>query len=256
MSGYDGPHDDDRPVGQVLSRKAMLRLLGGAGASVLLAACAPARSATATVGVSPTASTNATGCVARPALTEGPYFVDERLNRSDIRSEPADGSVKPGAPLRLTLLVSRAGSVCAPLAGATVDVWHCDALGVYSDVTDPSFNTVGKKFLRGYQVTDASGGARFTTIYPGWYQGRTVHIHFKIRVAAGSSATYDFTSQLFFDDALTDRVHAQAPYSAKGQRTLRNSGDGIYASGGSQLTLAVTSDAQGYAATFAIGLHM
>ena len=245
-------HDDDLPVGHVLSRKAMLRLLGGAGASVLLAACAPAGSTTArTAATSP-----ATGCVARPALTEGPYFVDERLNRADIRADPSDGSVKPGAPLRLTFLVSRAGGACAPLAGATVDVWHCDALGVYSDVTDPSFNTVGKKFLRGYQVTDASGAARFTTIYPGWYQGRTVHIHFKIRVAAGSSATYAFTSQLFFDDALTDRVHAQAPYSAKGQRTLRNSGDGIYASGGSQLTLAVTSDAQGYVATFAIGLQM
>jgi protocatechuate 3,4-dioxygenase beta subunit len=254
-------YDDDQPVGYVLSRKAMLRLLGGAGASVLLAACAPASSTTARTGASATtgataADATATGCVARPALTEGPYFVDERLNRSDIRSDPADGSVKPGTPLRLTFLVSRAGSACAPLAGATVDVWHCDALGVYSDVADPSFNTVGKRYLRGYQVTDASGAARFTTIYPGWYQGRTVHIHFKIRLAAASGGTYDFTSQLFFDDALSDQMYAQAPYNAKGQRTVRNNGDSIYAGGGQQLTLAVTQDAQGYAATFAIGLQL
>ena len=83
---------------------------------------------------------------------EGPYFVDERLNRSDIRSDPTDGQVKPGTPLALTLLISRlnAGD-CQPLAGAQVDIWHCDAQGVYSDVQDPGFNTIGQKFLRGYQ---------------------------------------------------------------------------------------------------------
>ena len=142
-----------------------------------------------------------------------------------------------------------------PLAGAYVDLWHCDALGIYSDVQDPGFNTVGKKFLRGYQVTDSSGAASFTTIYPGWYQGRTVHMHFKIRSAPTASPGYEFTSQLYFDDALTDQVHAQQPYAAKGQRTLRNSGDAVYRQNGAQLLLAVGQDAGIYAATFDISLQ-
>lgn len=97
--------------------------------------------------------------------------------------------------------------------------------------------------------------ARFTTIYPGWYPGRAVHIHFKIRSDASASSAYEFTSQLFFDDALTDQVHAQAPYSAKGQRALRNSGDGIYNQGGSQLVLNVTENSDGYAGVFDIALE-
>lgn len=211
-------------------------------------------SATATPTSSPTPST--LSCVVRPEETEGPYFVDEMLDRSDIRSDPADGSVKEGVPLQLAFRVAQLnGSACTPLAGATVDVWHCDALGIYSDVSDPSFNTVGQMFLRGYQVTDANGAAQFTTIYPGWYQGRTVHIHFKIRaVVAGQS--YEFTSQLYFDDALTDQVHAQQPYASKGQRTLRNDGDGIFQGGGDQLLLALTALGQGYATTFDIGLQI
>jgi len=256
------PYDDDQPVGRLLNRREALLALAGAGAAVALAACAPGSStatsaATATTGVS-TATTSGTipACVARPALTEGPYFVDEKLNRSDIRSDPSDGSVRQGALLALTFRVSQLTNACAPLGGASVDVWHCDAAGVYSDVNDPGFNSVGKKFLRGYQVTDRSGIAKFTTIYPGWYQGRAVHIHFKIRSHTGSGAAYEFTSQLFFDDTITDQVHAQAPYSAKGQRTLRNSGDGIYNQGGSQLLLAPAKTAEGFNSTFDIGLQM
>jgi protocatechuate 3,4-dioxygenase beta subunit len=144
--------------------------------------------------------------------------------------------------------VSRvSGSACAALSGATVDIWHCDALGVYSDATDPSFNTKGQKFLRGYQTTDASGTARFTTIYPGWYQGRAVHIHFKIR-----TTTSEFTSQLFFDDALNTQVFASAPYSQKGTSgVMRNSADGIY---NSKLLLSPTKSGNAYAATFDVGL--
>src|SRR5688500_19724992 len=90
-----------------------------------------------------------------------------------------------------------------PMSGAMVDIWQCDAMGVYSDVRDMNgfFNTAGQKFLRGYQVTDASGVAKFTTVYPGWYQGRSVHIHFKVRTNTdGRNA--EFVSQLYFDDAL------------------------------------------------------
>jgi protocatechuate 3,4-dioxygenase beta subunit len=256
--------NDDQPIGRVLSRREALALLGAAGAA-MLAACAPGQSGStqptsaATQASSVAAQTTSTvtlgslpSCIVRPALTEGPYFVDEKINRSDIRPDPSDGTVKEGALLTLAFRVSQINnSGCVPLADAQVDIWHCDAQGVYSDATDPGFNTVGKKFLRGYQVTDANGAIQFTTIYPGWYQGRAVHIHFKIRAGA-----YEFTSQLFFDDALTDQVHAQAPYASKGQRTLRNAGDNIYQNGGSQLLLDVTQNDQGYAATFDIGLQM
>ena len=219
-----------------------------------------AEAATATTMPAEASPTSATAsqpaCVVRPEETEGPYFVDEKLNRSDIRSDPSDNSVKEGVPLQLAFLVSQVSNGCTPLAGAQVDVWHCDALGVYSDTTDPSWNTVGQKFLRGYQVTDAKGGAQFTTIYPGWYQGRTVHIHFKIRTTSTSGQSYEFTSQLFFDDTITDQVHTQQPYATKGQRTLRNDGDNIYQNGGSQLMLPLTKSGQGYSSTFNIGLDL
>lgn len=238
---------DDLPVGRVLSRREALAFPGATGA-LLFFGCSDSTA-------SSTGGDPLTGCVVRPELTEGPYYVDEELNRSDIRSDPSDGSIRPGALLALTFNVSRASAgSCEPLANAIVDLWHCDALGVYSDVSDPGFNTAGKKFLRGYQVTGSDGVARFTTIYPGWYQGRAVHIHFKIRSSASSSSAYEFTSQLFFDDSLTDQVHAGAPYSTKGQRDMRNSEDGIYNQGGSQLILNVAQTNEGYTAAFDIAL--
>jgi protocatechuate 3,4-dioxygenase beta subunit len=231
--------DDDRPIGRVLTRRELLGLLG----ATALAACAPAAVALPS-------------CVVRPALTEGPYFVDEKLNRGDIRSDPSTGTVKPGIPLALTFLVSRvSGSACAALASATVDVWHCDALGVYSDASDPSFNTRGQKFLRSFQTTDGGGKAAFTTIWPGWYQGRAVHIHFKIRTTAANGQVFDFTSQVFFPEDLNDQVLSQAPYAQKSAAgRLRNDRDGIFQGSGGKLTLAPAKTGDGYAATFDIGL--
>lgn len=286
-------HDDDEPVGRVLTRREVIALLAGLGGTTLLAACGTLSDGASTPGTptvagasvgtklaatftpvneeartvvaatpvqaSPTADTAAVpDCVVRPEQTEGPYFVDEKLNRSDIRSDASSGTVKEGAPLTLAFLVSQVGSgACTPLEGAQIDVWHCDAVGVYSDTSDPNWgSTVGQTFLRGYQVTGADGKADFITIYPGWYQGRTVHIHFKIRTTGADGQAYEFTSQLFFDDAFTDQVFAQPPYNSKGQRTLRNAGDGIYRNGGSQLTLAVAKSGDGYAATFPIGLDL
>ena len=199
------------------------------------------------------------GCVVRPQQTEGPYFVDEKLNRSDIRIDPADGSSRPGVPLRVTFHVSKlTGSACAPLAGAVVDIWHCDALGIYSDVRDDSFDTRGKKFLRGYQVTDANGDATFVTIYPGWYSGRAVHLHFMVRTDPAANRARVFTSQLYFDDALTDAVHTQAPYASKGSRRIKNVSDGIFRSGaGNELLLSATADGHGgYAGIFGLALKL
>lgn len=200
----------------------------------------------------PAAQTGQPGCVVRPQQTEGPYFVDDRLNRSDIRSNPADGVVKEGTPLRLIFQVSQVSAqACTPLSGATVDVWHCDAQGVYSDVQDRSFDTRGQQFLRGYQTTDATGMAEFVTIYPGWYPGRAVHIHFKIRTAEGS---HEFTSQLYFDDAVSDRLYTQAPYAARGERNQRNEQDRIFRNGGQELVLQLTESSNGYVGRFEIGL--
>jgi protocatechuate 3,4-dioxygenase beta subunit len=206
--------------------------------------------ALATATPAPTTAAAIT-CVVTPEETEGPYFVDEMLNRSDIRSDPTTGAVSEGIPLALTLRVYRVGTSCEPLAGAHVDVWHCDADGSYSDVSQN--NTVGQKFLRGYQETDSNGVANFTTIYPGWYSGRTVHIHFKIRTFNGSSTTYEFTSQLFFDDSLTDEVYTKAPYSARPNRSTLNSNDNIY---DDMLLMNVVPSGDGYASTFDVGLQM
>jgi protocatechuate 3,4-dioxygenase beta subunit len=239
---------DDRPRGYVLTRREAVTLLGAAGSVVL----GGYPMAAALGGQSPRPAP----CIVRPEQTEGPYFIDERLHRSDIRSDPVDGTVKPGVPLDLTIIVSRLASAqCEPVAGALVDVWHCDHLGVYSDVRDPRFDTQGKKFLRGYQVTDGQGGARFTTIYPGWYQGRTVHIHFKIRSPVGARPGYEFTSQLYFDDALTDRVFASAPYIERGVERTRNDSDGIYRRGGSQLMLDLERQAGGHRGSFHVALQ-
>src|SRR6185295_1063708 len=129
----------------------------------------------------------------------------------DIRPDSSDKSAKDGVPLALARRVSSVSSSgCTPLSGARVDVWHCAAVGQYSDADG---NTAGKNFLRGYQMTDANGVTRFTTIYPGWYPGRAVHIHFKIRIVAGPALGGEMTSQLYFDEAITDRIHARAPYS-------------------------------------------
>jgi protocatechuate 3,4-dioxygenase beta subunit len=261
-------HNDDLPVGRILSRREVLALLGSVGASTLLSACLPrdlasrppgtpgGPSGEASTDLTAPATTNANlsnGCVVRPALTEGPLFVEEDLNRADIRSDPTNGAVSEGVPLELTFRVTQvANAGCTALAGAQVDVWHCDAEGVYSDTNQLGMNSVGQKFLRGYQITDDQGLVKFTTIYPGWYKGRAVHIHFKIRTTDG----YDFTSQLFFDDALSDEVFSQAPYNTRGERKLRNNNDNIFGQSGEQMVLAVNKVNTGYAATFDVALDL
>ena len=201
--------------GHLLSRRAVI-LMGAAGTLAL-----------AGLGNRNRIAFAQNSLVATPSLTEGPYFVDERLNRSDIRVDPTDNSTQEGFPLLLRIVVSKIDNdTISPLTGAYVDVWHCNALGVYSDVQ--AQGTVGKKFLRGYQVTNRHGEVRFRTIYPGWYSGRTVHIHVKVRLFVGSQETYEFTTQFFFNDAITDEVFELAPYNQRGPRNTLNSADGIF----------------------------
>jgi protocatechuate 3,4-dioxygenase beta subunit len=239
---------DDRPIGRLLSRRDALALLGATGAAVL-ASSMPGGAQ------QETGATGGPSCVVRPEQEEGPYFVDERLNRSDIRSDPATGKIKDGVPFALTMAVYRVGNGgCTPLPDAVVDLWHCDAFGAYSDVRDELFDTVGQKFLRGYQRTDHAGNARFVTIYPGWYPIRTVHMHFKIRTDPGSPRGQQFTSQLYFDDALTDRVHSLPPYATRGRRSVMNARDLLFRRQGRQLTLAPAAEGDGYTATFSVAL--
>lgn len=145
-------------------------------------------------------------------------------------------------------------------------MWHADASGAYSDENNggiQSENTVGQTWLRGYQVTGADGKATFQTIYPGWYQGRTIHIHFKVRrYSASGSETYEFTSQLFMDDSLNDTVMGNPLYNTRGTRSVYNSTDNIYSNRqadgttvGSDLTLNITRSDEGYVGTFAVAFN-
>lgn len=246
--------EDDRTIGRIYSRREALGLMGTTGGAFLLSACIPLPEASPDLAaIDEVNASLPAGCVVRPALGAGPVFVEEDLNRSDIRTDPSNGIVSAGTQLDLTLRVSTiADSACTPLAGAQVDIWQCDANGVYSDTLALGFQTVGQKFLRGYQITDEQGLANFTTIYPGWYEIRAVHIHFKIRTTDG----YDFTSQLFFDDTLTDAVFAEAPYNSRGERLLRNDDDGIYGASGGQMMLAVNKTDAGYASAFDVALDL
>ena len=240
--------NDDVPVGRVLGRREVLALFGASGL-VLATGASWAQRPSRPIGMP--------DCVVRPEQTAGPYFVDERLLRSDIRTDPATSEVSAGAPLALAFVVSHVErGACNPLPGALVDVWHCDGNGVYSDVTDRSFDTRGRKFLRGYQVTDEAGRVSFRTIYPGWYPGRAVHIHFKVRTPAGSPRAAEFTSQVYFDDLLTDQVHTGQPYATKTGQRQQNAADRIFQSGGDQLMLPVSPVAGGYQGTFSLGLQL
>jgi len=249
--------NEDKPVGQILTRRDALKLLGVGSAALFAAYGLPADRGTHLVEDMETIE-SALNCIVRPELTIGPYFVDDQLNRFDIRYDPLEDNFSKGSLLLLNINVFNIGkNSCTPLEGARVDVWHCDAMGIYSGVTERVFNTIGQKFLRGYQLTDAKGLARFRTIYPGWYSGRTVHIHLTIRTKGADGQDYQFTSQLFFRDALTDLVHSKKPYAKKGKRDTRNPDDRFFKEGGSRLLLSVKSDgAGGYIATINLGLDL
>ena len=227
-------HNDDQPVGRLLTRRDMIKLLGGAGALLFTGLSVP-KLIQAQSTASPTALP---ACVVRPELTEGPYFVAHELDRFDIRFDPTDGLIKDGLPLLLRFRVTDVSNgTCFPLEGAQVDVWHCDAAGQYSGVQDAGFDTSSALWLRGFQHTDEFGMAEFLTIVPGWYSGRAVHIHFKIRTETADATSYEFTSQFFFDPDLIETIYAEPPYAVKGLADMPNERDSIYRQSEGQLTL-------------------
>ena len=222
----------------VTRRGSLLRLAGLLGGAFGLSAWKGASTAGA-AGPAAVAS-GAVKCVLTPEQTEGPYYIpNERLRRNITEG-------RPGTPLTLRLGVVDA-STCRPIKGAAVDIWHADAAGVYSGFGQ---GAASRTFMRGIQRTDAKGTATFRTVYPGWYQGRTVHIHVKVHVAGNVV----HTGQLYFPDMLTDAVYTKAPYSSRPGRDVRNATDSVFRNGGKRSMLTLHRSGSGYLGSIVMGV--
>lgn len=186
----------------------------------------------------------ADACTLYPRQTEGPFYLDRRQLRRDI----TEG--RKGVPLGLVLQVVHAPS-CRALSDVVIDVWHCDAAGVYSGYPGQlgGVDTRAETFLRGSQITDAGGRVRFDTVYPGWYPGRTTHVHFKVHV----SEKLEATSQIYFPEDVTAGVYATPAYAAHGQKDTSNAADGVARARLPPLA-ALTREGAGYVATLTIAV--
>lgn len=233
-----------------LSRREALSVLGGASA-VFASACggdsptSPSATAGATAAAGTTTPTGSTGaCVVSPNETIGPYPSLADFARSDIRES------KPGLPLTLTIAVVNTASACAPVAGAVVDIWQCDADGNYSQYGSERTLT----YLRGLQTTDSAGKVTFTTIYPGWYQGRATHIHVEVTINGRSAKV----TQIAFPDDVTAQVYRTGVYASSGQNPTTNARDNVFSDGVANELLTITGGdtTSGYSATFQVGLAL
>lgn len=238
--------ESDHPA---LSRGALIKAAGGAGLAVAFGT----RVRDALGADAATAAT----CVLTPEVTEGPYWIDETLSRRDVREG------KPGLPLVLELTIVNART-CKPIRGADVEIWHCDALGNYSGFDSGSGGRgpgggsgpeTSTRYLRGHQRSDAAGKASFLTVFPGWYPGRTPHIHLKVHV--GNDRVVH-TGQVFFNEAITAAVYRQAPYSRHGRPDTPHARDDIYAqAGGSRAVVRLSRRpraVRGYVGRIVIGI--
>jgi protocatechuate 3,4-dioxygenase beta subunit len=222
-----------------ISRREVLGLFGTAAAAAAAAAAfghAPVGAATR----APFAAAQAS-CVLMPEMTEGPYYIDDMALRRDI----TEG--KEGVPLRLRLTVVDADA-CRPIPRASVEVWHADALGSYSGFGSSSSDST---FLRGIQQANDKGVVTFRTIYPGWYPGRAVHIHLK----AHNGGDTVHTTQLFFDEDVSDAVYGTSPYRSRSGNYTSNDDDSIYADGGASSTLRLRRSGTGYVGTLTMGIR-
>jgi protocatechuate 3,4-dioxygenase beta subunit len=227
-----------------MTRRRSLLSVGGALAAAIASGCGiggddeEAGTMTSTSGPDGVAS-GQVSCVLAPEQTEGPFYVSDSPERRDV----TEG--RPGTALALALEVVKASS-CEPIPGATVDIWHTDALGEYSGV-DGNSGT----FMRGIQKTGSDGVARFDTVYPGWYSGRSVHIHVKVHV--GGSVVH--TGQLYFPDEATDAAYEADPYRTRPGPEVRNDADAIFRNGGSRSLLDVRERGDGHAGSIRIGVQ-
>ena len=186
-------------------------------------------------------------CRLTPQATQGPYWFDPKLDRSDV----TEG--RPGAPVRVAVTVVDGG--CRPIPNARVDLWHCDAAGIYSGYEgqgdDHRVGAKGRTFLRGAQVTDAAGRAAFRSIWPGWYEGRAPHMHIKVFLDARTV----LTCQLFVPDALSEYLYDNVPaYRRPRQRDTFNRQDGVALQGGEAMVAAVKELKDGYELALAVGI--
>lgn len=241
-----------------VARRTVLVATGATAAA--LAVGAAASRTQASPDTAPVAA--AAVCTLTREMTEGPYYLDGQYVRSDI----TEG--KTGFPLELALTVVD-DDTCATISNALVEIWHCDALGEYSGYVgnnghnEPDSGT----FLRGGVLTDSNGVANITTVYPGWYIGRCVHIHVKVHVGVTLTSDGSFTGgtelhtgQLFFDETVTAKVGALSPYSANTVRRTTLAQDGIYDDGGAAsglltLTALGSSPSAGYSGTLTLGVE-
>jgi protocatechuate 3,4-dioxygenase beta subunit len=226
-----------------LSRRSLVAL-GGLAAAGLAGGSLKAREALAEseAGNGPAAvASGAVTCILSPEQTEGPYYIDGEKVRRDI----TEGKAGVALTLRTTVVDA---STCKAIKGAAVDVWHCDALGVYSGFGSGARS---RTFLRGIQRTDAKGLAVFETLYPGWYQGRTVHVHVKVHLGG----TVVHTGQLYFPEGVTDAVYNRSPYRSRPDRTTRNPDDSVFVNGGKRSMLTLRKSGSGYVAAITMGVH-
>ena len=235
------------PIKKV-SRRDALGLLGLGGAALTVGCGSESSASPTTTGDTTTGGTNTTGaCATTPTETIGPYPSLTNFVRSDIREG------KSGLPLALTITVVNANNSCSPVANAAVDIWQCDAQGQYSEYAQPGYNGTGQTFLRGIQTTDASGRVTFTTIFPGWYQGRATHIHVQVKV---NNVPVKVT-QIAFAESVIAAVYATGVYAAKGRNPTSNTGDMVFADSlASELATITGGDTtSGYTATFTVGIN-
>jgi protocatechuate 3,4-dioxygenase beta subunit len=180
-----------------LNRRDALKTVGGVG----LAAVFGTRALQLLGDDAEAAST----CLLTPEVTEGPYWVENRLTRRNI----TEG--KSGVPLVIRFTVLNA-KTCKPIRNADVEIWHCDALGNYSAV-----NGASTRYLRGHQKSNAAGKAEFLTIFPGWYRGRTPHIHMKVSVGGNTI----HTGQVFFNEKSPPPSTSSPPMRGTASTTRR-----------------------------------
>jgi protocatechuate 3,4-dioxygenase beta subunit len=197
--------------------------------------------------------TGTTGCSTTPSETAGPYPYDLSGNSAIFRTDITEG--KTGIPLSLTLTIVNSNNSCSAISGARVDIWHCDKDGYYSEFSEPGYlgtqDNTNQTWLRGIQLTDSNGQAKFTTIYPGWYTGRVTHIHVEVFINSVLKAT----TQLAFPDSLNTTVYNTSLYSPHGQNSITNTSDQVFSdSYSSELVTISGNTTDGYTASFQVGV--
>ena len=227
-----------------INRREAIGAMGAAAGAALGFGCnnsATSPSATSTTGTT-TGSTNA-ACAVTPTETIGPFPSVTSIVRSDIREN------KPGTALTLTIKVVNVNAACAAVSGANVEIWQCDATGNYSEYGSQTTQT----YLRGIQTTTGNGEVTFTTIYPGWYQGRATHIHIEVKIGGASRKA----TQIAFPESVNNTVYASGVYASRGSNPMSNLSDGIFADSlPAELVTPTGSPAAGYTASCQVAISV